>query len=324
MMTQIKAQPARLKTKLIMCLLLCGTLISHLCNASPVPKVAAGELVRLDKLDFGDIQARPVDVWLPPNYLSQPNTRFDVLYVHDGQMQFDASVSWNRQAWELDDTAIELMESGKVRPFIVVAIHNTEALRHSEYFPQKPFKSLPNATQTKLLEAERSAGVKLFAAPLYSDLYLDFIVRRLKPYIDQHFRVNTTAEHTFIMGSSMGGLISMYAALEYPDVFGAAACLSTHWPGVFSEPDNPLPAAFADYLGSKLSPTSKTRLYFDHGDATLDALYPPLQAQMDNSMRKSGYPETLWESRYFKGADHTETAWAERLAIPLQFLLSSH
>ena len=78
-----------------------------------------------------------------------------------------------------------------------------------------------------------------------SDNYLKFLVTELKPFIDKKYSVYKDMNHTFIAGSSMGGLISMYAICEYPRVFGGAACMSTHWPGIFSAEGNPVPDAFA-------------------------------------------------------------------------------
>ena len=85
-----------------------------------------------------------------------------------------------------------------------------------------------------------------------SDNYLKFIVEELKPFIDSTYSTLIDKENTFIAGSSMGGLISMYAVCEYPNVFGGAACLSTHWPGTFEVENNPIPEIFYNYLTNNL------------------------------------------------------------------------
>lgn len=122
------------------------------------------------------------------------------------------------------------------------------------------------------------------------------------------------------MGSSMGGLISLYAICEYPDVFGAAACLSTHWPGIFTMENNPIPEAFYRYLENNLPDPRKNKIYFDFGTATLDAMYPPLQAEVDKIMIKKGFSSGSWQTLKFEGEDHSEKAWKKRLPIPLTFL----
>jgi len=124
----------------------------------------------------------------------------------------------------------------------------------------------------------------------------------------------------------MGGLISIYAISEYPDVFGGAACLSTHWPGIFSHENNPFPARTREYLAAHLPtplPASNThRIWFDHGTEELDAMYPALQAQVDEVMRARGYDESNWETFVDEGANHSEAAWRARLDRPLTFLLA--
>ncbi len=293
-----------------------------LCSffSQALPQVSQGTLQRLENLPSKWVPARHIDIWLPSGFSAKQ--KYAVLYMHDGQMLYDAGSTWNKQEWRVDETAQALLNSGKLRPFIVVGVHNAALNRHAEYFPQQPFLSLPLTTQQTFYQLDRQPGQKLFQRQVYSDAYLKFLVTELKPYIDQHFPVLTDRANTFVMGSSMGGLISMYALSEYPEVFGGAACLSTHWPGVFPDKDNPVPAVFLSYMQKHLPKDGQHKLYFDHGDQTLDALYPPLQQQVDQLMRQLQYPPTLWQSRFFPGADHSELAWAQRLDIPLQFLLA--
>ena len=148
----------------------------------------------------------------------------------------------------------------------------------------------------------------------FSDRYLQFLVQELKPFVDSNYRVIPDQAHTFVMGSSMGGLISLYAISEYPDVFGGAGCLSTHW----SAGEHELVSEMAKGL-----PDPKThKLYFDHGTEWVDADYEHYQNQMDEYLRAAGYVEEQnWITRKFVGAGHSEAAWRERVHIPLSFLL---
>ncbi len=288
--------------------------------AAALPKPNFGTIERISNFQSQFVPARHIDIWFPQGY--NKKTKYAVVYMHDGQMLYDAKTTWNKQEWRVDEVGQRLINQGKVLPFIVVGIHNGDANRHAEYFPEQPFHALSSAQQQVQYQQMRSENVKLFSQPIYSDRYLKFLVTELKPYIDSHFSVNTDRAHTFIMGSSMGGLISMYAINEYPEVFGGAACLSTHWPGGFMSKDNPIPAKFFAYLQQHLPEPAAHKFYFDYGDQTLDAWYPPLQKQVDAIMQQKGYTETLWQSRFFPGADHSEQAWAERLDIPLLFLLA--
>lgn len=285
-----------------------------------IPEVSSGKLVRHADFSSKFVTARHVDVWLPDGYNGKE--KYAVLYMHDGQMLYDSNASWNKQAWQVDDILGKLMQEGKARKTIVVGVWNGGATRHADYFPQKPFENLPKSFRDSLLSGgTRPNGPKLFAEPVKSDDYLKFLVEELKPFIDKTYATLPDAANTFVMGSSMGGLISMYAICEYPQVFGGAACLSTHWPGIFSMDNNPVPDAFIQYLDTHLADKNTHKIYFDYGTATLDSLYPPLQAKADAVMKKHGWKKKQWITLKFPGADHSEKAWAARLDKPLGFLL---
>lgn len=287
--------------------------------AADLPEVASGRIERIEAFESKQVPARAIDIWLPDGY-PQEGVRYAVLYMHDGQMLYDAKVTWNQQEWQVDEVASKLISDGEVRPFIVVGVHNGGPARHAEYFPQQPFESLDKAQQEKLYALSRNEA-PMYASSVYSDRYVQFLVEELKPHIDQHYQVDPGPEATAVMGSSMGGLISMYALLEHPEVFGAAACLSTHWPGIFEVENNPIPDAFLAYMDAHLpAPAQGRRIYFDYGTETLDALYPPLQQKVDALMQGKGYAAPQWITRDYPGADHSERAWSARLATPLRFL----
>jgi predicted alpha/beta superfamily hydrolase len=252
-----------------------------------------------------EIAPRYVDVWLPPG-AAQANQRLPVIYMHDGQNIFDPSEAYGGHSWEVD-RAIEVFMANTGSPgAIVVGVWNT-GQRWREYAPQQPAAALRDPATIATLEAK--AG-----GPIISDAYLRFLVHTLKPLIDATYPSNPQREQTFVMGSSMGGLISLYALEQYPEVFGGAGCLSTHWPagGTF----------LVDALGAALPAAGRHRLYFDFGTEGLDAEYEPLQAQMDGHLRNAGYQHGEdWRTIKFPGADHNEVAWRSRLYIPLGFLL---
>jgi predicted alpha/beta superfamily hydrolase len=283
--------------------------------------VSSGIIVPLGVLKSEFIEPRNVDVWLPEGYSEKE--KYAVLYMHDGQMLFDATTTWNKQEWQVDEVATELISQKATKKFIVVAIASVPEVRHSNYFPQKAFELLPKKQQDSLTALKLDGGKLLFGAKVNSDNYLKFIVKELKPLIDKKFFVNGDRANTFIAGSSMGGLISMYAICEYPEIFGGAACLSTHWPGTFAEKDNPIPGAFMAYMKSHLPDPKTHKIYFDYGDQTLDALYKPFQLKVDEIMKAKGYTAENWQTREFPGLDHSETSWAVRLDTPLVFLMGN-
>ena len=284
-------------------------------------QTTSGTLQIFEKFTSKWIDDRTVAVWLPNDYSAKE--KYAVLYMHDGQMLFDRQQTWNGQSWEVDETAGKLNAETTSRKFIVVAIWNNGKKRHLEYFPQKPYEQLTQTQRDTLSQQLNKAGRITEPFQAYSDLYLKFLVTELKPFIDKTFSTKKDKNNTFTAGSSMGGLISMYAMCEYPKVFGGAACLSTHWTGTWTVENNPIPKVFLNYLNSKLAKIKKNKIYFDCGDQTLDALYPPLQEKVDQLMIENGFTQSNWITQFFPGKDHSEKAWAERLYVPLEFLLKN-
>ena len=141
------------------------------------------------------------------------------------------------------------------------------------------------------------------------------------PYIESNYNVNKVAQHRYIGGSSMGGLISWYTLLNYPNEFAGAICMSTHWPGIFSHDDEVF-VQFKQYIANNIAKLSNQKVYFDYGDSTLDAMYPKLQAQIDDLFMAHKYPAKLWQSQYFPGEDTPKTrgqnAYIFRLSLCLE------
>jgi predicted alpha/beta superfamily hydrolase len=251
------------------------------------------------------VQTRNVDVWLPPGCDAGACSPLPVVYMHDGQNLFDSALAYAGVDWGVDEAVVRLMEAGDSDGVIVVGIWNTGDGRWREYMPQR---ALPSPAPA------RRFAHKFGGAPR-ADSYLRFIVEEVKPFIDRNYPTLPGRETTIVMGSSMGGLISLYALCEYPAVFGGAGCLSTHWPAA--------EGAVLDYLREALPPPGDHRFYFDHGTETLDAEYEEYQLQADIVMRTAGYrPGVDWMTRRFEGAEHSERSWRERVHIPLLFLLA--
>jgi predicted alpha/beta superfamily hydrolase len=281
----------------------------------PPPQVPAGRVERLPALASRHVAPRPVDVWLPQGYDgTRPHA---VLYMHDGQMLYDAATTWNKQSWEVAPTVQRLIDAGTLRDTIVVGVWNTGESRFAEYFPQGFIEHVPEGPARQVLMARGFAS-----RPPMADAYLRFLVTELKPAIDARYRTRPGREHTAVAGSSMGGLISLYALCEHPQVFGGAGCLSTHWIGGF-ERNAEIPAAGRAYLRRRLPAPGGHRIYMDRGTAELDALYDEAQAQVDALMRERGFAPPLFVSRVFEGDGHNERAWARRLEIPLRHLLAA-
>ncbi|WP_129790723.1 alpha/beta hydrolase [Sphingosinicella sp. CPCC 101087] len=304
-------------SRLAALLLLLGAALLHIAPASAQ---STGRLHQYRDFPSMHVAPRNVTVWLPPGYepKGQPHA---VLYMHDGQNLFEGRTGYGGQEWRVDEAAARLIAKGAIRPTIIVGIWNTPQ-RLREYVPAKALERLPSAY------LERVRG--LYGGDALSEAYLSFIVRELKPFIDRSYNVARDQANTAIMGSSMGGLISLYALTEYPEVFGAAGALSTHWP-LLLPPDgeslsgadvDAVATAFEAYLRPALPRPGRHRLYFDHGSETLDRHYAPYQARIDRLVAAAGWSRDRdWISRSFPGAAHDEQAWRARVHIPLRFLL---
>jgi enterochelin esterase-like enzyme len=284
-----------------------------------IPIVQYGKIERVENFPSRFVTSRNIDIWLPEHYST--DKKYSVLYMQDGQMLYDSTITWNHQEWMVDETAHQLFTDKGITEFIVVGIWNGGNTRHQDYFPQKPFELLTLAEQDTITAQLQVAGRTKDKFRPNSDHYLKFIVKELKPYIDKKYSVYTTKKNTFIAGSSMGGLISMYAICEYPQIFGGAACLSTHWIGTFNAVNNPIPSSLLTYLKTHLPNPKSHKIYFDCGDQTLDALYPAIQRQVDSVMIFHGYTSKNWLTKYFPGDDHSEKSWCRRLWMPLEFLM---
>ena len=228
---------------------------------------------------------RDVLVALPPSY-GQGNQRYPVVYMHDGQNLFDPATSYAGD-WNLLATLAELAEEGLEA--IVVGIANTGRFRRYEY---SPFR-----------DAEHGGGD--------GDRYLAFVTDTVRARVDRDFRTLTGPETTVVAGSSMGGLISLYALYRRPDVFGGAAVFS---PSAWFAEDALIGLAAAE-------PPPAGRLYLDVGTAESAVLVSSVRRLRD-ALVNAGLEEGE-RFRYVEdqGADHHETHWGRRVRDALPFLL---
>ena len=273
-------------------------------TATEAPSTAA-QFVEHEAFQSAFVQPRNVTVWLPPNYESDPATHYPVIYAHDGQNLFE---------WGLDEAANALMTSSAVRPAIIVGIWNTDK-RWQEYAPQKAVERMTGDTSSEWLGES--------PPPLEADAYLRFITEELKPFIDANYATAPDVANTSIMGSSMGGLISLYALGEYPDTFSRAAAVSIHWP--IADPASAI-SAQADgvmqaYLATSGIDPAKHTIWFDRGTEALDAAYGPHAEVMEAWFRDAGWADDQAIFKVYPGTDHSEGAWADRADQILTFLL---
>ena len=232
--------------------------------------------------------------------------------MHDGQMLFDSTKTWNRKEWQVDEVAAELIKNGQIKNCIIAGVWNSNENRISEYMPTEIFNQLPDSIRAVFSEKYcNNRGAQ-------GDAYLQFLVHELKPLIDSRFSTLPDADNTIIMGSSMGGLISVYAICEYPGVFGKAACMSTSWLNFI---DYRISLAALQYLSEHLPDCAGHQIYMDYGSGEADWKYAVSQQYAEYIIKSKGFDERGFMSKVFENAIHDEISWSRRLHVPLEFLL---
>lgn len=288
-----------------------------------MPKVSAGRVIAWKALNGGAAGPMTVWVWLPPGYDRAKGRRFPVLYMHDGQNLFDKGLTKFNQEWGIDEAIPRMARQGDLREWIVVGVQSPRS-RYRALFPQKLLPFLPADFQKRVMTLDDGNP----AGGLAGDAYLKFLVSVVKPRVDREFRSLKGRQDTAVMGSSMGGLMAFYAMAEYPQIFGQAACVSMHV--ALADPTakgldhaaagRQAADAFRRYLATSRVRPGVNRLYIDHGSGTLDGSYSPYSGEVVPMLQSLGWGGANFAFRTYAGAEHNETAWAQRVDIPLAFL----
>ncbi len=248
-------------------------------EASASPMLAGTLLTWADFYSPQLDNQRDVLVYLPPSY-GESERRYPVVYMHDGQNLFDGSTSFAGNDWHVGQTMDML--AGEGIEAIIVGLNHANEERIAEYNP------FPQVWQGR------------------GERYLQFLVETVKPVIDHDFRTRAEREYTGILGSSMGGLISLYAFFHVPEAFGFAGVMSPSlWVGHG--------AIYDDVDGAPFTPG---KIYLDNGARE------PTARRMYGLLFKKGYRRDV-DLKYMvePEAEHTESAWARRLPDALRFLL---
>jgi oligosaccharide 4-alpha-D-glucosyltransferase len=239
-------------------------------------------------------ETRHVLVWLPPGYDDYPDKRYRVIYMSDGENLFDPRIaSWGVD-WGIDEAMMRGVENGDYEPAIVVGAWSS-AQRGPEY---SPWHDAPD--------------------------YAHFLIDELMPRVNAEFRTKTGPENTFVMGSSMGGLLSYYLVKNHPEAFGACGCVSSHFAlsaADFSESADTTPYILKDIAAGDAVPP-RARFFFDYGTRTLDSSYEADHAPVRDWLLDQGLVEGQdFKMQKYEGADHSERAWRARVSDQLDWLL---
>ena len=219
---------------------------------------------------------KPIWVYLPPSYDQSPDRRYPVLYMQDGQALFDPATSISGQEWMVDET-LDALSAARQGDFIAVGIPASDD-RLAEYSPYA----------TEQLQQERGKA------------YVSFLTQELMPHINASFRTHTGPEHTAIVGSSMGALVSFYAVLEHHAHFGTA--------GIFSLAQADC-VPTADFLVEQVhahGPSAARRVFIYYGGHEMDSL-PIVSQKLHEAF--SHYPNHQTEIATHPDAEHQEQYW---------------
>ncbi len=256
----------------------------QLFNYVPPPTVGAPTQTNLSMFSTTLAETRGYRVLRPRGYAQNPTRRYPVLYMHDGQNVFDMGPFGT---WNADETAAQLIRNGQMREMIIVGVDNT-ANRIPNYLP--PDDSYQGQ-------------------PGKANLYAQFLINEQKPIIDANYRTLTDRQNTSTIGSSLGGLVSLYLGWDYTATFSRIGAMSGSW-------------QFANFPNRvRTGPKRDIRLYMDSGDsgASQDNAWPCLDLR-DGILRLNYVLEADLKHSIGFGQQHNEAAWSARLPGAYKFL----
>jgi enterochelin esterase-like enzyme len=232
---------------------------------------------------------RDLIVYTPPAYDDQPWRHFPVLYLQDGQNLFDRATAFGGQDWNVHGAADHLIHAGSVAPLVIVGIYNTGKSRVHEYTP----------TKTPKLGGGRA------------DRYAKFLLQEVMPFINQQYRVQPDPRLTGIGGSSLGGLVSLYFGLKYPQTFGKIAALS---PSVWWNRRS------IHHFAATTTVESRPSIWLDIGTNEGPRIVPDVEQFRDVLLKKGWRLGQDLHYERVEGGEHNELAWSRRIGRVLEFL----
>jgi alpha-glucosidase len=230
-------------------------------------------------------RSRKIWVYLPPDYTNSTK-KYPVIYMHDGQNLFDNAISFSGE-WKVDETLDAMHNQGK-KVAIVIGIENEGSQRINEYSPW--------------FDSQYGGGD--------GEAYISFIKNTLKPFVDSTYRTFTEPDQTAIGGSSMGGLISFYAALKYPETFGKSAVFSPSFP-IFNQ---------AYSFASTVSFSSNSRMYLLAGGS--EASISKGSQKMNKQMLDSGFNANNLNLKIVSSGSHNEAFWSSEFKAAFVWLFN--
>jgi len=254
-----------------------------------------------------DFAGRTVEMWAP----QEPSSH--LLIAHDGQNIFDGKTSTIRgKTWEMAQHAFKVSHEVGITPPVIIAVWHSSSKadpmgRAKDLSPQQFFQdgvpvNYPNITEADLTH-------------LHGDKYLESFFNTYVPQLLKSLQLEISADNTALIGSSMGGLSTLYATFKHPDKFKTALALSPHW---IIGGD-----ALVHRTVKELPIPGSHKIWMSRGTKALDAQYEPFQDLADELMLQKGYRSDVdFISKVYKKTGHNEASWASYLDQPLRFWLN--
>ncbi len=258
----------------------------------------------VNRVDFG---GRLVDYW------SSGEPTEHLLIAHDGQKVFARDANSNHRTWKMAQSAIRVSQKLGITPPAIIGVFHSRSSHNPwgrilDLAPQDPF-------QNGVQPAEKNDEIS--PDELQGNKYLEEITEVIAPAIAADLGIELNETHRAVIGSSMGGLASLYAVGKRPDFFSTGLALSPHW----IAGEMPLVNALLDALPAP----GAHKIWMSRGTRGHDARYGPFQDYADQKMRRAGWREGEdFITRVYKKSGHNERSWAKYLDQPMEFWLNSH
>ncbi|HEY5793289.1 MAG TPA: alpha/beta hydrolase-fold protein [Chthoniobacterales bacterium] len=242
--------------------------------------------------------SREILIWLPPSYALDPERRFPVIYLHDGDNLFDPQTSpITGVDWAADEWVRLLARTGGVPESIVAGVCHPDGF-NQENIPLRDVDLSPE---------------------LGGPAYAAFVASELAPYLDTHYRTDASPLRRTLGGADLGALNAFYTAIHHPGVFSRFLCLSTRFGDLSDSPaENSRELAALECLPGL---PRENRFYFDYGTRGLDAGLGPFHERLGAILREKGARDGAeFQIARVEGGGHDEASWRQRFGPALRFL----
>jgi predicted alpha/beta superfamily hydrolase len=281
--------------------------------AFAAPRAPQGRIETLERAASDDLRVR---IWLPPGYEEGGRT-YRTLYMLDGQYAFASDEQGTNFA--ADRRVAQLAAAGRIQPALIVAIDSPgdPSDRFRQYMPQTIYDQSEGSLRAAI-------DRELAGRPLVSAQFLRFLTKRLKPFVDAHYRTLADRRDTAIAGASMAGPMAAAAFVEGQQAFGRAACISPNWP-IYDRRfiEHPQLLTLWPRYFARLGAPQGRRLWLDHGTRMMDAGMAPHQIGIARRLEQLGWRRGRdLEARVYQGAGHAFAQTAVQMDDLLAWLLA--